>query len=132
MNSNSFPFPIGKPDPPIILQADVKATAISISVHWRPGFDGGSPQTFTIQYNGNGRTWTINMIASHNPYQVITERVTEGIQPDTSYTFTTWAANVYGTSDRVVWESIVTPGKERNGLNQPVGDLKAVNTILAF
>ena len=41
---------IGAPEPPVILDDPYQVTAVSVNLTWRSGFNGGSTQTFNVQY----------------------------------------------------------------------------------
>ena len=100
----------GKPDPPIVDPSNIKATAISVTVKWKPGFDGGRRQTFTLWYSGNGGTWIEDNIPDLGHGQTVTQKVTQGIQPEAEYKFEVWASNEYGASAPVPWNTAATPG----------------------
>ena len=44
---------IGAPEPPVILNEPYQVTAVSVNLTWRSGFNGGSTQTFHVQYKKN-------------------------------------------------------------------------------
>ena len=44
---------IGAPEPPVILDDPYQVTAVSMNLTWRSGSNGGSTQTFNVQYKKN-------------------------------------------------------------------------------
>ncbi|XP_063960329.1 nephrin-like [Lytechinus pictus] len=89
------------PDPPSLLFVEHNQTTSStLFVTWKPGFDGGHRQAFTLQYCPNNtqvgedgcgalinRTWTSCRLV--------------GLHPSTWYRLTMWAVNRLGTSSAV-------------------------------
>ena len=95
-----------------------EATAISITLSWKPGFNGGLPQSFAITYNAEGEAEkTVNGISDSGEdrmqYKLKGDYITHG----TKYFASIVAVNRVGPSDRVFWndpDPIKTPGRPRS------------------
>ena len=84
------------------------ATATSITVEWKRGFNGGSQQTFYLQYAGTELVIHDNQPAGEDYYTV---RLGEedGVKQSTSYTVLLYAETELGESNRLQ-ETITTKG----------------------
>ena len=75
----------------------IDVTAVSIRVQWIRGFNGGFQQTFTIRYTDvvSGVVKEKSGIEDRvvGSGQMITDDITDGIEPETEYrVLTLWAA----------------------------------------
>ncbi|XP_063427158.1 protein turtle homolog B-like [Mytilus trossulus] len=78
---------------PIILQTSAKQT--QIFVLWKPGFDGGYLQWFTVEYKEIGETYWNNQITNSSNVIVI-----GGLKPTTRYLIRVFATNIIADSNR--------------------------------
>ena len=79
------------PDPPTNMMLSV--TAVSLTVEWDRGWDGGSPQTFHLVYDGNEQIIPDNDPSGNGHYSVKLSG-----EESTQYTVTLYARNSEGTS----------------------------------
>uniref|UniRef100_H0WPD2 Nephrin n=2 Tax=Otolemur garnettii TaxID=30611 RepID=H0WPD2_OTOGA len=100
---------ISRPDPPLGLKI-VSMTPHSVGLEWKPGFDGGLPQSFRIRYEA------LETPGFHYvdvlPPQATTFTLT-GLQPSTRYRVWLLASNALGDSglaDKGAQLPITTPG----------------------
>jgi hypothetical protein len=73
----------------------VNATGTSVTLGWQPGFDGGAPVTFRVQFNEMGSTSTTEKTIT--PSNATTYTIT-GLRPHIRYLFYVGAVNKYGHS----------------------------------
>eukprot|EP00069_Balaena_mysticetus_P008295 bmy_05909T0 len=107
---------ISRPDPPLGLKV-VSMTPYSVGLEWKPGFDGGLPQSFQVRYEALGTLGFLYMNVL--PPQATTFTLT-GLQPSTRYRVWLLASNALGDSglaDKGSQISVTTPG-----LDQPSGE----------
>ncbi|XP_061030022.1 nephrin isoform X4 [Eubalaena glacialis] len=107
---------ISRPDPPLGLKV-VSMTPYSVGLEWKPGFDGGLPQSFQVRYEALGTPGFLYMNVL--PPQATTFTLT-GLQPSTRYRVWLLASNALGDSglaDKGSQISVTTPG-----LDQPSGE----------
>ncbi|KAI8775331.1 nephrin [Biomphalaria glabrata] len=84
-----------KPNPPYYIEF-VNATSNSITITWKPGFDGGLPQSFRVRYNQAG---SVNYkFADVVPYGATIFTI-KGLELGTLYTITVRASNDRGWSE---------------------------------
>ncbi|XP_032470334.1 nephrin isoform X5 [Phocoena sinus] len=105
-----------RPDPPLGLKV-VSMTPYSVGLEWKPGFDGGLPQSFQVRYEALGTPGFLYMNVL--PPQATTFTLT-GLQPSTRYRVWLLASNALGDSgiaDKGSQISVTTPG-----LDQPSGE----------
>ncbi|XP_046563057.1 protein turtle homolog B-like isoform X2 [Haliotis rubra] len=101
--------PVGPPQTPTQFRDLDNATASSIWFSWLPGFNGGRPQTFLIEYlQFATRTWTVYK-SYDDPGEMMVVEVT-GLTPGEIYIFRLQARNDYGDSDSYVLVEAVTAG----------------------
>lgn len=98
-----------KPCPPKPLIDLTDVTSESITLKWKPGWDGNLPQTFTIEYSTNGINETVEGIPDGKG--TLSWTLTKGIVPKHSYQISISAANDKGSSSAVSWPEITTPGE---------------------
>ncbi|ELU12979.1 hypothetical protein CAPTEDRAFT_198478, partial [Capitella teleta] len=98
---------LAKPRPPTELFSE--ATAISLTLSWTPGWDGGPPQTFTITCSTDEYEITIPNIPDSTGSSQISYKLTEGISAEKSYSVEIKATNSQGSSEVVLWDPITTP-----------------------
>ncbi|ELU18147.1 hypothetical protein CAPTEDRAFT_229391 [Capitella teleta] len=98
---------VGKPHPPTKLSYE--ATAISLTLSWTPGWDGGPPQTFTITYSTDGFATKITKIPDSPDSGRISYKLSEGISTEKAYSVAILAINSQGSSEVVSWDPITTP-----------------------
>ncbi|KAK2139235.1 hypothetical protein LSH36_1917g00028 [Paralvinella palmiformis] len=102
----------GPPSKPVNFHV-IDVTAVSIRVQWIRGFNGGLDQTFTIRYTDvvSGVVKEKSGIEDRvvGSGQMITDDITDGIEPETKYQLQIFADNSQGqvVGDKV---SAVTPG----------------------
>ncbi|ELU09105.1 hypothetical protein CAPTEDRAFT_196677, partial [Capitella teleta] len=99
--------PLDKPRPPTELSYE--ATAKSLTLSWTPGWDGGTPQTFTIMYSTDGFAKQISSIPDSTDPNRISYKLTDGISTKKVYSVEIFSTNTYGPSEVVSWDSITTP-----------------------
>ncbi|XP_045702726.1 nephrin isoform X3 [Phyllostomus hastatus] len=103
---------ISRPDPPSGVKV-VSMTPYSVGLEWKPGFDGGLPQTFQIRYEALETPGFLYMDVL--PPQATTFTLT-GLQPSTRYRVWLLASNALGDSglaDKGSQISITTPGLDQ-------------------
>ena len=104
-----FPGPPLKPDDFHIIDV----TAVSIRVQWTTGFNGGLHQTFTIRYTNvaTGDTMEKSGIedTGAGSGQIMTEDITDSIEPQTEYKLQIFAINSQGKTSGDM-EIAFTPG----------------------
>ena len=74
-------------------------TAVSIKVQWVTGFNGGFDQTFTIRYENVASGVIMEKTVADiglGSGQLITENITDGIDPETLYHLTIISGNQLG------------------------------------
>ena len=74
-------------------------TAVSIKVQWVTGFNGGLDQTFTIRYENVASGLIMEKTVADTGIgsgQLITENITDGIDPETQYHLTIISVNQLG------------------------------------
>ncbi|ELT91319.1 hypothetical protein CAPTEDRAFT_227099 [Capitella teleta] len=98
---------LNKPHPPTDLSSE--ATAISLTLSWTPGWDGGPPQTFTITYSTSRNEKTISDIPDSPDSTRILYKLTYEIFAEKLYSFEIFATNSQGSSEVVFWNPITTP-----------------------
>ncbi|ELT97445.1 hypothetical protein CAPTEDRAFT_193401 [Capitella teleta] len=103
-----------KPSSPTELFSE--ATARSLTLSWTPGWDGGTPQTFTITYSAEEFEKTIPDIPDSPDSSRISYTLTEGISARKHYFVTLKAVNSQGSSG-VSWISIATPAGDGDSTN---------------
>ena len=91
----------------------IDVTAVSIRVQWIRGFNGGLKQTFTIRYTDVVRGVVKEKSGIEDKVvgsgQMITDDITDGIEPETEYQLQIFADNSQGqVVGNVV--STITPG----------------------
>ena len=88
--------------PDVVTIREVRSTAVSITVDFQPGWNGGLTQVFTIEYQeaGENDVHTINDIPNKNGLPVLWKIKGDNIKPDTSYTVRVWAKNTRGVSQK--------------------------------
>lgn len=65
---------------------------------WKPGFNGGLPQTFVIQYKTNGGDWINTTEIFDNQQEKRNDTLTNLLR-GTTYTARIFARNLLGASD---------------------------------
>ena len=89
----------GRPDRPLALRA-VNRTAVSVSLHWIAGFDGGLSQRFRLRFKPTSGSY---LKASFNFLDVDSSKTrgftVTGLRPGTEYTFAIQAINALGESE---------------------------------
>nr|XP_022320238.1 hemicentin-1-like isoform X2 [Crassostrea virginica] len=113
----------GPPTAPTDLS--VKCPDVAVVV-WRPGFDGGSKQTFVLEYSSNQSSWQIHrpkLAAAFNEDYSYLRTFVDDISPNTLYFFRVKAHNAFGEA---VSESDVNctrqnPVEEVHSLSKHVG-----------
>ncbi|KAM5297153.1 nephrin isoform 2-T2 [Glossophaga mutica] len=103
---------ISRPDPPSGIKV-VSMTPYSVGLEWKPGFDGGLPQTFQIRYEALETPGFLYMDVL--PPQATTFTLT-GLQPSTRYRVWLLASNALGDSglaDKGSQISFTTPGLDQ-------------------
>ncbi|XP_053459910.1 nephrin isoform X2 [Nycticebus coucang] len=103
---------ISRPDPPLGLKI-VSMTPHSVGLEWKPGFDGGLPQSFRIRYEALGTPGFhyVDVL----PPKATTFTLT-GLQPSTRYRIWLLASNALGDSglaDKGAQLPITTPGLDQ-------------------
>ena len=91
----------------------IDVTAVSIRVQWIRGFNGGFEQTFIIRYTDvvsgvvKEKSGIEDKVVGSG--QMITDDITDGIEPETEYQLQIFADNLQG---QVVGDvvSTITPG----------------------
>lgn len=107
---------ISRPDPPSGLKV-LSMTPYSVGLEWKPGFDGGLPQSFQIRYEALETPGFLYMDVL--PPQATTFTLT-GLQPSTRYRVWVLARNALGDSGLAIKGSqisVTTPG-----LQEPSGE----------
>ncbi|XP_067678931.1 synaptogenesis protein syg-2-like [Haliotis asinina] len=103
----------GPPQTPTQFRDLDNATKSSIWLSWLPGFNGGHPQTFLIEYRQFGtRTWIV-----YNSYDDTGEMMVAdvtGLISGEIYIFRIQARNDNGDSERYVFVETVTAGDQPN------------------
>ncbi|KAM6153520.1 nephrin [Erethizon dorsatum] len=115
---------ISRPDPPLGLKV-VSLTPRSVGLEWRPGFDGGLPQSFRIRYEALETPGFLYVDVL--PPQATTFTLT-GLQPSTRYRVWLLASNAMGDSglaDKEIQLSITTPGRKK-GQAHCLGSLRDI------
>ncbi|KAK2139284.1 hypothetical protein LSH36_1889g00004 [Paralvinella palmiformis] len=110
LNTNIIVY--GPPSKPVNFHV-IDVTAVSIRVQWIRGFNGGLDQTFTIRYTDvvsgvvKEKSGIEDKVVGSG--QMITDDITDGIEPETEYQLQIFADNLQGqvVGDKV---SAVTPG----------------------
>ena len=105
--------PPGPPTPPTQLKVDL-VTAISITLTWQPGLDGGHPQIFQVRHRLSTMMSFFprnheNTIADARQDLVMKYNVTE-LEPKTHYQFQVMATNRKGSKLSTIMNA-VTLGK---------------------
>ena len=74
-------------------------TAVSVTLSWLPGRNGGSAQTFTVYYRKDGESKILyhDGIEAIKENQFVTYKVS-GLDPQTEYYFKVHATNSWGES----------------------------------
>ena len=77
----------GAPDKPAINTSQLAVTAVSISVTWMSGYNGGSTQTFTVHLRGPQQTdfIQVNGNVTDPGFKNVTGRVLLGLREKTCY-----------------------------------------------
>lgn len=89
---------LDKPKPPSEFQHVAESvTETSVKVNWKPGFNGGLPQTFVIQYKNSDGDW-INTTEITDSQQKEMNYTLMQLLPGTTYTAQIFAINPLGTS----------------------------------
>lgn len=87
---------LSAPDPPLQLKV-TNATYNSLTLVWRPGFDGGLPQSFRIRYrqaaSSEGYHYQDVLLSNATSYTV------GALRPDTEYTLGIMSFNDYGEGE---------------------------------
>lgn len=83
---------LGRPDPPVLVHLIPMETEIAIS--WKPGFHGGYPQMFFIEYRSKiSKSWeTVN--ASNE-----TTAIVKNLEPGMEYFIRMFSQNIINASD---------------------------------
>ncbi len=97
----------GKPDRPENLK--LTATAVSLTIEWDRGFNGGLLQTFHLGYGGSQQPIQDDNPVENDHYTVRLGDG-EGIRESTDYTVSLYAANMLGDSS-TLRETIRTKGR---------------------
>ncbi|XP_046570603.1 neural cell adhesion molecule 2-like [Haliotis rubra] len=87
-------------------------TSTSVWLQWQANFDGGSPQTFSVEYRASGSDWRVWKQGIPDPGQgkwLISH--INSLKPNTEYMFQISARNIRGTSSKVVRDA-TTAGQE--------------------
>ena len=97
------------PNPPSGLRL-LKSTPVSLRVGWSPGWNGGSPQTFTLTYtNMKSGGQPIHKEIPDLEVGFMQYKLTDGIQPDISYQIEISTQNEYGPATLSITETFKTP-----------------------
>ena len=87
------------------------ASSTSITVQWIPGFDGGHPQTFTVEYRKDqSDKWVQISISGENRNLSITTQsfTVTGLQPGTLYYVRMFAFNLLNQSEYTAIHTVWT------------------------
>ncbi|XP_046555516.1 protein turtle homolog B-like isoform X2 [Haliotis rubra] len=99
----------GPPETPSQFRDLDNATTSSVWLSWLPGFNGGRPQTFLIEYRQFAtRTWTVYKSYDDTDEMMVVE--VTGLTPGEVYPFRLQARNDYGDSNRYVFVETTTAG----------------------
>jgi len=105
--------PPSRPNPPSRVQV-VAATYNSVTLHWRPGFNGGFPQYFRVRLQRPSTTSYLFVdVFPHNA----SEFTVGELQMDTGYTFAVMAFNKLGESG---YSAEVQGNTAKGGKSQPI------------
>lgn len=88
-------FITGSPDKP--RNIEVICDKASAKVQWKSSFNGGDPQSFTIEINGQGETSIYDGIPDTGENKIHTSYV-QNLRPSTAYVFYISAQNQHGNS----------------------------------
>ncbi len=83
-------------------------TAVSLTVDWDRGWDGGSTQTFHLSYGNKEQLLSDN--PNGNEHYTVTLGEADGIEESTQYTVSLYASNSEGSSTAVT-DVATTKGK---------------------
>lgn len=90
------------PDTPVALRA-INASAVSISLKWIPGFDGGLPQQFRLRFKKTDSSNSYKSAAGYNYLDINASELREwtltGLKPSTEYLFAIQSFNDLGESE---------------------------------
>ncbi|NXW59739.1 NPHN protein, partial [Eurystomus gularis] len=95
-----------RPDPPRDLWVS-GVTPTSLSVTWRPGFDGGLPQSFLVSARGPGAPPPPTTLLAPGPALTL-----GGLRPATPYDVTVRARNARGESAAAVIRAVTSGNGE--------------------
>ncbi|XP_046570606.1 nephrin-like isoform X2 [Haliotis rubra] len=117
-------------------------TSTSVWLQWQANFDGGSPQTFSVEYRASGSDWRVWKQGIPDPGQgkwLISH--INSLKPNTEYMFQISARNIRGTSSNVVRDattagqetcSCITQVSDRLGIGVGVGLGVALPMIISL
>ncbi|XP_067681107.1 nephrin-like isoform X2 [Haliotis asinina] len=117
-------------------------TSTSLLLQWQANFDGGSPQTFSVEYRASGSDWRVWKEGIPDPGQGkwLTTHI-NSLKPNTDYTLQISAQNIRGTSSHVVRDattagqatcSCVTEVSDRLGIGVGIGLGVALPMIISL
>ncbi|XP_071094636.1 protein turtle homolog B-like [Haliotis cracherodii] len=99
----------GPPQTPTQFRDPDNATTSSVWLSWLPGFNGGNPQTFLLEYHQFAtRTWTVYNSYDDTGKMMVVE--VTGLTPGDIYIFRLQARNEYDGSSKHVFVETRTPG----------------------
>ena len=103
----------GPPDPPIISKTLTRVTAVSVSLVWTSGFNGGFIQTFTVIYQKQGSQPVTSSPIPDPGYQRDVSLFVGNLNASTTYEFIVRAQNSYNGSSAAYSnpEQFTTNGK---------------------
>ena len=88
-------------------------TETSARLSWKPGFNGGLPQTFIIQYRTDSNVWTNTTAIPDNQAMEMNYTLTQ-LSPGTMYTAQIFAYNAKGesgTTSLITFSTLKSNGK---------------------
>ena len=107
-------FPYNVDIPEAVKKFTLSRTAVSITVEFLPGWNGGSSQKFTIEYKEVDDIQGKKIQIPDPELSIIIAKKlgdSEGIKPDTQYSVRVWATNMRGEGPRTPWQDIRTKSK---------------------
>ncbi|KAL4230106.1 hypothetical protein ACF0H5_010491 [Mactra antiquata] len=95
-------------------------TTSSIHLEWKPGYDGGTPQTFHIKYKtSSSNTWSYVNIDDTG--EDVMQYILTGLSEKTHFDIVVYASNKMGTSTESSIVIAMTKGNESSNISSIIG-----------